>query len=60
MKAEVLRSVNDVDGLEDAGNHLPISSVKVDMPAFVVHFDTACNVQCALLIMCIVDGLVAL
>merc|ERR1712203_162537 len=28
MKAEVLRSVNDVDGLEDAGNHLPISSVK--------------------------------
>ena len=37
MKAEVLRSVNDVDGLEDAGNHLPISSVKVEVPAFVVH-----------------------
>merc|ERR1712226_510472 len=26
MKAEVLRSVNDVDGLEDAGKHLPIST----------------------------------
>ena len=37
MKAEVLRSVNDVDGLEDAGKHLPISSVKVEVPAFVVH-----------------------